>query len=116
MASRIEQLWLAYVQAGKQAIDDELEFRSYTGRAQYKLWNYDYQLERFFIENLNTGRKNSSFGKGEFSNSMEKLLDADGVLVKGGLNSVDMHEFAIVHIHPQIDFDGEFIRLQYFSQ
>ncbi|MDC0623695.1 hypothetical protein OAO86_01020 [Euryarchaeota archaeon] len=110
MAKGPEEYWSSFIPAAQDAIDNRTQVPSRSGRATYRIWKYDYSAERFFIENENTGRKNSSIGKQEFLNSITKLLHAGGTIDCGEMNSVGLHEVVIAVIHPWLDTDGEVIR------
>jgi len=110
MAKGPEEYWSSFIPAAQDAIDNRTQVPSRSGRATYRIWEYDYSAERFFIENENTGRKNSSIGKQEFLNSITKLLHAGGAIDCGEMNSVGLHEVVIAVIHPWLDTDGEVIR------
>jgi hypothetical protein len=110
MAKAPEEYWSSFIPAAQDAIDNQTQVPSRSGRATYRIWNYNHQEERIFIENENTGRKNSSIGKQEFLNSITKLLEAGGMVDCGEMNSVGLHEVVIAVIHPWLDTDGEVIR------
>jgi len=110
MTKTPEEYWSRFVPAAEDAIDNQTQVPSPSGRATYRIWKYNRQEERLFIENENTGRKNSSLGKQEFLNSITRLLDAGGVVDCGGMNSVGIHEAVMAAIHPWLDTDGEVIR------
>ena len=110
MSRTPEEYWSSFVPAAEDAIDNQTQVSSRSGRATYRIWKYNHHEERFFIENENTGRKNSSIGKQEFLNSITRLLDAGGVVDCGDMNSVGIHEAVMVAIHPWLVTDGEVIR------
>jgi len=110
MAKSPEEYWYSFIPVVQDAINIRTQVPSRSGRATYRIWKYDSSDERLFIENENTGRKNSSIGKQEFLISITKLLDAGGVVDCGEMNSVGLHEVVIAVIHPWLDTDGEVIR------
>ncbi len=78
----------------------EANYRSFTGKSYYRIHNI---IDgKIYIRNNRTGRTNSNFTKKTVDLAIDRLVAAGGQLPIGQFVPVKMHEYAVVHLHPQL--------------
>ena len=82
-------------------------YRSFTGKSYYRI--YDTTNNKIYIENLRTGRTNSNFSKKTTDLAIDRLISAGGRLPIGEFIPVKMHEYTVVHLHPNLSVQNGFI-------
>lgn len=82
-------------------------YRSFTGKSYYRI--YDTTNNKIYIENFRTGRKNSNFSKQTTDLAIDRLMSAGGRLPIGEFIPVKMHEYTVVHLHPNLSAQNGFI-------
>lgn len=82
-------------------------YRSFTGKSYYKI--HSIGKDKIYIENIRTGRTNSNFSRKTTDLAIERLISAGGRIPIGQFIPVKMHEYTVVHLHPNLSAQSGFI-------
>lgn len=91
----------------KLMCENRANYRSFTGKSYYKIHNTT--SEKIYIHNIRTGRTNSNFSRKTTDKAVERLVAAGGKLPIGEFIPVKMHEYSVVHLHPNLSVMNDFI-------
>ena len=103
-----ESEWDNHLDRAREAERSEEIWESYAGRAEYRVHAVSAD-ERVYLENINTGRTTSNYQKGTFTLGLRRLMDRGGRIKQGDMIPVNMHEYAVVWLHPRLHLRGEYI-------
>tara|TARA_B100001750_G_scaffold160926_1_gene129799 strand:+ start:230 stop:1159 length:930 start_codon:yes stop_codon:yes gene_type:complete len=88
-------------------INADANYRSFTGKSYYRI--HDVVDGKIYIRNIRTGRTNSNFSRKTVDKAIDRLVAAGGKLPVGQFIPVKMHEYTVVHLHPQLYVKDGFI-------
>ena len=100
--------WNDLLKIAREAEEGGKIWESYAGRAEYRVHAVSTD-ERVYLENINTGRTTSNFQKGTFVLGLRRLMDRGGRIKQGDMIPVNMHEYAVVSLHPRLHLRGGYI-------
>jgi len=100
--------WNDHLKRAREAEQGEEIWESYAGRAEYRVHAVSTD-ERVYLENINTGRTTSNYQKGTFALGLRRLMDRGGRIKQGDMIPVNMHEYAVVSLHPRLHLRGGYI-------
>ena len=100
--------WNNHLERAREAERSEEIWESYAGRAEYRVHAVSVD-ERVYLENINTGRTTSNYQKGTFTLGLRRLMDRGGRIKQGDMIPVNMHEYAVVWLHPRLHLRGGYI-------
>ena len=100
--------WDDHLKRARKAENSEEIWESYAGRAEYRVHVVSAD-ERVYLENINTGRITSNYQKGTFTLGLRRLMDRGGRIKQGDMIPVNMHEYAVVSLHPRLHLRGGYI-------
>ena len=103
-----ESEWDNHLDRAREAERNEKIWESYAGRAEYRVHAVSAD-ERVYLENINTGRTTSNYQKGTFTLGLRRLMDRGGRIKQGDMIPVNMHEYAVVSLHPRLHLRGGYI-------
>ena len=103
-----ESEWDNHLDRAREAERSEENWKSYAGRAEYRVHAVSAD-ERVYLENINTGRTTSNYQKGTFTLGLRRLMDRGGRIKQGDMIPVNMHEYAVVSLHPRLHLRGGYI-------
>ena len=103
-----ESEWDNHLDRAREAERSEEIWESYAGRAEYRVHSVSAD-ERVYLENINTGRTTSNYQKGTFTLGLRRLMDRGGRIKQGDMIPVNMHEYAVVSLHPRLHLRGGYI-------
>ena len=103
-----ESEWDNHLDRAREAERIEKIWESYAGRAEYRVHAVSAD-ERVYLENINTGRTTSNYQKGTFTLGLRRLMDRGGRIKQGDMIPVNMHEYAVVSLHPRLHLRGGYI-------
>ena len=103
-----ESEWDNHLDRSREAERSEEIWESYAGRAEYRVHAVSAD-ERVYLENINTGRTTSNYQKGTFTLGLRRLMDRGGRIKQGDMIPVNMHEYAVVWLHPRLHLRGGYI-------
>jgi len=103
-----ESEWDNHLDRVREAERSEKIWESYAGRAEYRVHAVSAD-ERVYLENINTGRTTSNYQKGTFTLGLRRLMDRGGRIKQGDMIPVNMHEYAVVSLHPRLHLRGGYI-------
>ena len=103
-----ESEWDNHLDRAREAERSEEIWESYAGRAEYRVHAVSAD-ERVYLENINTGRTTSNYQKGTFTLGLRRLMDRGGRIKQGEMIPVNMHEYAVVSLHPRLHLRGGYI-------
>ncbi len=103
-----ESEWDNHLDRAREAERSEKIWESYAGRAEYRVHVVSVD-ERVYLENINTGRTTSNYQKGTFTLGLRRLMDRGGRIKQGDMIPVNMHEYAVVSLHPRLHLRGGYI-------
>ncbi len=103
-----ESEWDNHLDRASEAERSEKIWESYAGRAEYRVHAVSAD-ERVYLENINTGRTTSNYQKGTFTLGLRRLMDRGGRIKQGDMIPVNMHEYAVVSLHPRLHLRGGYI-------
>ena len=103
-----ESEWDNHLDRAREAERSEEIWESYAGRAEYRVHAVSAD-ERVYLENINTGRTTSNYQKGPFTLGLRRLMDRGGRIKQGDMIPVNMHEYAVVWLHPRLHLRGGYI-------
>ena len=103
-----ESEWDNHLDRAREAERSEEIWESYAGRAEYRVHAVSAD-ERVYLENTNTGRTTSNYQKGTFTLGLRRLMDRGGRIKQGDMIPVNMHEYAVVSLHPRLHLRGGYI-------
>lgn len=103
-----ESEWDNHLDIAREAERSEKIWESYAGRAEYRVHAVSAD-ERVYLENINTGRTTSNYQKGTFTLGLRRLMDRGGRIKQGDMIPVNMHEYAVVSLHPRLHLRGGYI-------
>ena len=97
--------WNDHLKRAREAEQSGEIWESYAGRAEYRVHAVSTD-ERVYLENINTGRTTSNYQKGTFTLGLRRLMDRGGRIKQGEMIPVNMHEYAVVWLHPRLHLRG----------
>ena len=100
--------WNSHLNRAREAEQNGEIWESYAGRAEYRVHVVSVD-ERVYLENINTGRTTSNYQKGTFTLGLRRLMDRGGRIKQGDMIPVNMHEYAVVWLHPRLHLRGGYI-------
>ena len=100
--------WNDHLKRAREAEQSGEIWESYAGRAEYRVHAVSAD-ERVYLENINTGRTTSNYQKGTFTLGLRRLMDRGGRIKQGDMIPVNMHEYAVVSLHPRLHLRGGYI-------
>ena len=100
--------WNDHLKRAREAEQSGEIWESYAGRAEYRVHAVSTD-ERVYLENINTGRTTSNYQKGTFTLGLKRLMDRGGRIKQGEMVPVNMHEYAVVWLHPRLHLRGGYI-------
>tara|TARA_B100001123_G_C14957867_1_gene886417 strand:- start:56 stop:658 length:603 start_codon:yes stop_codon:yes gene_type:complete len=100
--------WNDHLKRAREAEQGGEIWESYAGRAEYRVHAVSTD-ERVYLENINTGRTTSNYQKGTFELGLRRLMDRGGRIKQGDMIPVNMHEYAVVSLHPRLHLRGGYI-------
>ena len=100
--------WNDLLKIAREAEQGGEIWESYAGRAEYRVHAVSTD-ERVYLENINTGRTTSNYQKGTFALGLRRLMDRGGRIKQGDMIPVNMHEYAVVSLHPRLHLRGGYI-------
>ena len=103
--------WNDLLKRAREAEEGGEIWESYAGRAEYRVHAVSTD-ERVYLENINTGRTTSNFQKGTFVLGLRRLMDRGGRIKQGDMIPVNMHEYAVVSLHPRLHLRGGYIVIE----
>ena len=103
--------WNDLLKRAREAEEGGKIWESYAGRAEYRVHAVSTD-ERVYLENINTGRTTSNFQKGTFVLGLRRLMDRGGRIKQGDMIPVNMHEYAVVSLHPRLHLRGGYIVIE----
>jgi len=102
-----ELFFQTIMKRGKILNQKGANYRSFTGKSYYKI--HSIKSGKIYIENLRTGRTNSNFSRKTTDLAIERLISAGGRIPIGQFIPVKMHEYTVVHLHPNLSAQNGFI-------
>ena len=102
-----EMFFQTIIRRAKILLEKRANYRSFTGKSYYKI--HSVVNDKIYIENIRTGRTNSNFSRKTTDLAIERLISAGGRIPIGQFIPVKMHEYTVVHLHPNLSAHNGFI-------